>query len=179
MGVPQIFTELVKSESKISFGEGDKKTEKPIADVFSDFLSGLPELVPGGDISKGAVAARKTGKLVQFNEPKNGNMEIDQESAQFAEAAQAMVNEDKTGKLTTAKRSHACVGSRSPAALPPTLFKFRSRGSRASTFNFLIRRGCGLRRKEKTIWQKPHSESSARTSFAATKLRARSAPGSQ
>jgi hypothetical protein len=37
---------------------------------------------------------------VQFNEPKNGNMEIDQESAQFAEAAQAMVNEDKTGKLT-------------------------------------------------------------------------------
>lgn len=100
MGVSQIFTELVKSESKISFGEGDKKIEKPVADVFSDFLKNLPELVPGGDISGEAAAARKTGKLVQFNEPKTGNMEIDQESAQFAEAAQQMVNDDKTGKLT-------------------------------------------------------------------------------
>ncbi|HKV94892.1 MAG TPA: hypothetical protein VJW20_20270 [Candidatus Angelobacter sp.] len=85
MGLPAIFTELEKIETKISFGEGDKKTEKPAAEAFADFLEGLGEIVPIGEITH---SQRTNGKLVKFNEPnpKSGSV-VDEQSHAMAEAA--------------------------------------------------------------------------------------------
>jgi len=86
MGLPQIFTELSKVTSKVSFGEGDKKVEKPAAELFADFIIGLGEFVPTGELAPNAT--RRTGKLVQFNEPsaKSGAV-VDEHSVSLAEAA--------------------------------------------------------------------------------------------
>jgi cation transport regulator ChaB len=93
MGVPEIFTELAKSEAKVSFGEGDKKTEKKLLAVFADFFDGLPKIVPAGEIAKGASSARKGGKVLQFNEAKG--VELDLSSVAFSEAAQKRADEKK------------------------------------------------------------------------------------
>jgi hypothetical protein len=44
MKLPAIFAELAKSETKIEFGEGDKKTTKTALEILADFLKGLPEM---------------------------------------------------------------------------------------------------------------------------------------
>jgi len=66
--------------------------------ALDEFLGGLPELVPGGEISKAAATARK-GNLIKFTEPKSAGYEIDPQSVALGEAAQKMVDEDKSGKL--------------------------------------------------------------------------------
>jgi hypothetical protein len=63
MGVPQIFAELAKSEVKVSFGEGDKKVEKPMIEVFADFFRGIQEIVPTAEIAKGAAKSRQGPEL--------------------------------------------------------------------------------------------------------------------
>jgi hypothetical protein len=95
MGVPSIFAELAGSKATVEFGEGDKKTQKPMLQVFSDFLAGLKEIVPSGEIVGAAAAAKKGGKLVQFNEPANGNTVIDPQSVEMAEAAQELATKEK------------------------------------------------------------------------------------
>jgi hypothetical protein len=95
MGVAKIFAELAGSKTTVEFGEGDKKTQKPVLQVFSDFLGGLKEIVPAGDITGAAAAAKKGGKLVQFNEPANGNSAIDPQSIEMAEAAQELATKEK------------------------------------------------------------------------------------
>jgi hypothetical protein len=96
MGAPQIFAELAKSDVKVEFGEGDKKTQKPIIEVFSDFLAGLPKIVPAGEIARGATSARKGGNLVQFNEPHSrSGAVVDQDSVELAEMAQQLANKEK------------------------------------------------------------------------------------
>jgi hypothetical protein len=83
MGLSQIFGELAKATAKVSFGEGDKKVEKLPAEAFADFMIGLGEIVPMGELVR--AEARRSGKLVQFTEPSRG--EIDQQSVSLAEAA--------------------------------------------------------------------------------------------
>ncbi len=97
MGLPAIFSELAKSPAKISFGEGDKKAEKPACEAFADFMINLGEMVPSGELVPGQ--ARAQGTLVQFNEPADRNTVVDQDSAALAEAAQEMVNKSN-GKTT-------------------------------------------------------------------------------
>jgi hypothetical protein len=93
MGLPQIFAELAKSAAKVSFGEGDKKTEKPAVEAFADFMIGLKEIVPSGEIAGGAQRTR--GTLVKFNEAPNAHTAIDQESVGLAEAAKKLSIEEK------------------------------------------------------------------------------------
>jgi len=93
MGLPQIFTELAKASGKISFGEGDKRVEKPPVEVFADFMVGLKQIVPGGELVQ--PQARTGSNLVQFNEPKAGVAVIDEGSVTLAEAALAMSIKDK------------------------------------------------------------------------------------
>jgi tRNA(Ile2) C34 agmatinyltransferase TiaS len=86
MGVPQIFAELAKSEVKVSFGEGDKKVEKPMVEVFADFFRGIQEIVPVAEIAKGAA---KTGKVLNFNESKGialaeGSVELKEDREKIA-----------------------------------------------------------------------------------------------
>lgn len=91
MGLPQIFTELAKTTTKITFGEGDKKVEKTAVEVFADFMVGLGEIVPLGEIAPGA--ARQRGKLVKFND--SSKMEVDEQSVAMAEAAKKLSEEKK------------------------------------------------------------------------------------
>jgi hypothetical protein len=93
MGLPQIFSELAKTETKLSFGEGDKKVEKPAAEAFADFIIGLGEFVPSGELAGGREERR--GKLVKFTETKDRNLVIDQDSVALAEAATALAAKEK------------------------------------------------------------------------------------
>lgn len=97
MGLPQIFTELAKVPNKIKFTEGEggslKITEKTAAEVFADFMIGLGEIVPTGELAGGSESRR--GKLVKFNETKDRNLAIDQDSVALAEAATALAAKEK------------------------------------------------------------------------------------
>jgi len=95
MGAPQIFAELAKSETKITFGEGDKKTEKSLVQVFADFLGGLQEIVPTKELTAAAGGARRAGKLIQFNEPTDSHVAVDEDSVLMAEAAQDLATKEK------------------------------------------------------------------------------------
>jgi hypothetical protein len=121
MGVTQIFEELAKSETKLSFGEGDKKVEKTPVECFTDFLAGLPKMVPTGEIADAARKASK-GNLVKFNEPtaKSG-FAVDQDSVLLAEAASALAKKDKIsyGEALTRVRAEGVTveGGASAAAV--------------------------------------------------------------
>jgi hypothetical protein len=95
--VEEIFGELVKAETVITFteGEGDKKTEvkKPLDQLFAEFIEGLKVMPAEGDITGGGGAAK--GKLVPFNASASEHVVIDADSAEMAEAAQAMSTEKK------------------------------------------------------------------------------------
>jgi len=92
LGLPQLFSELAKSDVKVTFGEGDKKTEKTLVDVFADFMCALPEMVPGGElVLDGHRAARKS--TVKFNESKS--IDIDLASVELRDAAQKRSAERK------------------------------------------------------------------------------------
>jgi hypothetical protein len=93
MGLPQIFAELAKVPSKIKFTEGDKTTEKPAIEAFADFMIGLGEIVPTGELAGGSESRRS--KLVKFTETKDRNLAIDQDSVALAEAATAMAAKEK------------------------------------------------------------------------------------
>lgn len=90
MGVPQIFAELAKSETKISLG--DKKTEKTALETFTDFLDGLAKIVPLGEISASAAAAGK-GKVLNFTEVPG--VEVDKVSVAFSDAAKKRAADKK------------------------------------------------------------------------------------
>jgi hypothetical protein len=93
MGLPQIFSELSKVSTKVSFGEGDKKVEKPAAEAFADFMIDLGEFVPTGELADGA--EKRKGNLVQFTDPKDQHTAVDQDSVALAEAAKAMSIKEK------------------------------------------------------------------------------------
>jgi len=95
MGLPRIFSELAKAETVITFGEGDKKKEKPMLEVFAEFVGGIRQIVPEGELVTAAAAARKPGKIVKFNEPSGTHAEIDQDSVLMAEAAEALARDRK------------------------------------------------------------------------------------
>jgi hypothetical protein len=93
MGVPAIFAALATSAVTVEFGEGDKKTKKPLAEVFADFLIGLGELVPGGVLVQ---PQQRTGtNLVQFNEPSSRYLVVDTDSVALAEAATQLSLKEK------------------------------------------------------------------------------------
>jgi hypothetical protein len=92
MGLPLMFAELSKVETKVSFGEGDKKVEKPAAELFADFMIGLGQFVPTGELANGA---EKRGKLVKFTETKDRSLVVDQDSVALAEAATALAAKEK------------------------------------------------------------------------------------
>jgi hypothetical protein len=93
MGLPQIFTELAKVNTKVKFTEGDKPVEKPAVEAFGDFMIGLREIVPTGELATGTT---KKGTLVQFTEPtKKSGAAIDQDSVSLAEAAKALSVKEK------------------------------------------------------------------------------------
>ena len=91
MGVPEIFAELAKSPAKVSFGEGDKKKEKTLLQVFADFLAGLPEIVPVGEIAGAAASAKKGG--ARFNEATG--IVLDMASVALRDAAKKRAQESK------------------------------------------------------------------------------------
>jgi hypothetical protein len=93
MGVPQIFAELAKSDVKVSFGEGDKKVEKPMVEVFADFFRGIQEIVPTAEIAKGAA---KAGKVLNFNESKG--IGLAEGSVELMEIAKKIQSERKDVK---------------------------------------------------------------------------------
>jgi hypothetical protein len=113
MGLPQIFAELSKVATKVSFGEGDKKVEKPAAEAFADFMIGLGEFVPAGELA--AFAEKRKGNLVQFTEPKDSHMAIDHDSVNLAEAAKALSVKEKISYGDALKRVRAS-GEYAPGA---------------------------------------------------------------
>lgn len=94
MGLPQIFAELSKSPTKVAFGEGDKKQEKPLAEVFADFMCALPKLVPAGELAPSAAQDPKVVPI-RFNEPTDKHVVVDQTSISMAEAATKLAAEKK------------------------------------------------------------------------------------
>lgn len=95
MGLPALFTELAKSTATVEFSEKrdgkDVTTKKGLAEIFAEFLCGLPELVPGGDITKSMSSAAAKG--VRFNESKG--VVLDMDSVEFSEAARKRSAEKK------------------------------------------------------------------------------------
>jgi hypothetical protein len=107
MGAVQIFTELAKSDVKITFGEGDKKIEKTALQLFADFLGGLPQIVPIKELTSAAASARK-GNLIKFSEPAgNSGVAVDEESVLMAEAAQELATKEKITYGEALKRVRA------------------------------------------------------------------------
>jgi hypothetical protein len=106
MGMPQVFAELAKTETKVAFGEGEKKVEKTMVQLFADFLGGLPQIVPVKELTAAAGSARK-GNLIKFSEPSNGNTAIDQDSVLMAEAAQELATKEKITYGEALKRVRA------------------------------------------------------------------------
>lgn len=94
MGVAQIFGELAKSDKKVEFGEGDKKTQKTVLMLFGEFLAGLPEIVPTKEITTAAASARK-GKVIKFNDTNDAHSAIDEQSIAFADAAMELSHKEK------------------------------------------------------------------------------------
>lgn len=90
MGLPQIFAELSKVTTKVSFGEGDKKVEKPAAELFADFIIGLSEFVPTGELVD--PSANRRSNVIQFTEP-DGRAEVSEDSVSLAEAAMKLSRE--------------------------------------------------------------------------------------
>jgi hypothetical protein len=81
MKLPALFAELAKSETKIEFGEGDKKSTKTALEILAGFLMGLPEIsvvnfteVPGFKANPESIEiltaarARATGRNITFGE---------------------------------------------------------------------------------------------------------------
>lgn len=93
MGLPQIFTELAKVGSKLTFGEGDKKTEKPAAEAFADFMINLGEFVPTGELVD--PSENRRSNVIQFNEPTDAHTAVDLTSVSMAEAAKKLAEEKK------------------------------------------------------------------------------------
>ena len=93
MGLPQIFTELAKVGTKLTFDEGDKKVEKPAAEAFADFIIGLGEFVPTGELVDPSQSHRSN--VIQFNDPTDAHTAVDLTSMQMAEAAKKLSSEKK------------------------------------------------------------------------------------
>lgn len=94
MGLPQIFAELAKSPAKVTFGEGDKKQEKQLAEAFADFMCALPKIVPAGELAAGSAQDPKVVPI-RFNEPTDKHVTVDQTSISMAEAATKLAAEKK------------------------------------------------------------------------------------
>jgi hypothetical protein len=113
MGLPQMFAELSKVETKVSFGEGDKKVEKPAAEAFADLMISMGEFVPSGELANGAV--NRKGNLVQFTEPRDQHTVVDQNSVDLAEAAKALSIKEKISYGDALRRVRAS-GEYAPGA---------------------------------------------------------------
>jgi hypothetical protein len=90
MGAPQIFAELAKSEATVEFTDGDKKAQKPMAQVFADFLEGLGEIVPSKELTAGA---KRASNVVSFTAAKG--IGLDQDSVTIREFAVKLADERK------------------------------------------------------------------------------------
>jgi len=97
MGIPQIFSDLALADTKVSFGEGDKKVDKPLAECFADFLLALPKMVPGGEIAVTTTrSAKGNSRSVKFTEPSaRTGVVVDQQSVALAEAARELSLKEK------------------------------------------------------------------------------------
>jgi hypothetical protein len=60
MGITQVFDELAKITVTVEFGEGDKKKAVTHLEMLTEFLEGLPKIVPGGRVVE--VPAAQRGK---------------------------------------------------------------------------------------------------------------------
>jgi hypothetical protein len=58
MGLSQVFDELAKSTITVEFGEGDAKKTLTTLETLTQFLEGLPKIVPGGRVVEPGVAQR-------------------------------------------------------------------------------------------------------------------------
>jgi hypothetical protein len=92
MQLPALFADLAKSETVVTFGEGDKAKQKPALELFADFIGGIKQIVPEGEIYNAAKAAPKA-KVMQFNETER--IKVDENSVLFNEAAQKRADEKK------------------------------------------------------------------------------------
>jgi hypothetical protein len=90
MGLEKVLAHLVTSDQKVTFSEGAEKVERNLAEVFCDFLSTLPAIVPLGEIAKGA--QRQTGSLIQFNEAAPNTQVV---GADLAEASAQYAKDNK------------------------------------------------------------------------------------
>jgi hypothetical protein len=90
MGLPAIFTALSLSTAVVEFGEGEKATKTPVAQVLFSFIEGLGEIVPVGEIATGAKSA---AKVLRFNEAKG--IDVDQDSVAIRDAASKIAVERK------------------------------------------------------------------------------------
>jgi hypothetical protein len=90
MGLPAIFTALSLSTAVVEFGEGEKATKTPVAQVLFSFIEGLGEIVPVGEIATGAKSATK---VLRFNEAKG--IDVDQDSVAIRDAATKIAAERK------------------------------------------------------------------------------------
>ncbi|MDR3723273.1 MAG: hypothetical protein P4K83_02135 [Terracidiphilus sp.] len=62
MGLPALFDELAGSDTKVEFGEGDKKHTVTTLDGMVEFLEGLGEIVPAGRVFNGGNGSPASGK---------------------------------------------------------------------------------------------------------------------
>lgn len=92
MGAESVIVALAKDGGKMTFGEGDKKTEKPLYQAFSDFILGMEKVkaVPTGRVHRGG-GADKTSSTAQFAD----NPHVDQESVVLNERAEQLAAEKK------------------------------------------------------------------------------------
>lgn len=89
MKLPEVFAALASSETVITFGEGEAKKDKPVIDVFTEFMANLPKLVPDGKLITDP--ATPAAKPVTFNAAPG--IELDQDSVLFAEACTKRASE--------------------------------------------------------------------------------------
>jgi hypothetical protein len=69
MGLPLVFDELAKVTTTVEFGEGDKKKQTSPLEILTQFLEGLPKIVPDGRTFTGGAPGSKTG-TTRFTEGK-------------------------------------------------------------------------------------------------------------
>jgi len=86
-GLTAVLEHLAIAGGTVKFGEAGKEKELSPYLILTTFLEQLPAIVPVGELAK---AAKRTGKLIQFTEPRGDKTALDAESMTLAEAAAAL-----------------------------------------------------------------------------------------
>lgn len=88
MGLPLVFAELAKHTDSVEFGEGDAKKKLTPLEIFTQFLEGLPKIVPEGRV---VTAQQQKPGSVRFSE--GSGVRADVNSIALNDAAEKRMKE--------------------------------------------------------------------------------------